>query len=111
MKQWKRICALVMSVLTMAPTVMGAVGCKDKEESSSSEKHSHNWTTSVTKEATCTEKGVKTKTCSVCGETETEEIEAGHSLVRYGAQQPTCTTIGWSAYEACENCDYTTKET
>ncbi|MFQ9390173.1 MAG: hypothetical protein ACLR1V_16500 [Coprococcus sp.] len=34
----------------------------------------------VTKEPTCTEKGVKTYTCTVCGETKTEEIPAaGHS--------------------------------
>ena len=41
--------------------------------------HTHSWDEGkVTKEATCTEKGVKTFTCS-CGETKTEEIEAlGH---------------------------------
>ena len=35
----------------------------------------------MTKEATCTEKGVKTYTCKNCGETKTEEIPAlGHSF-------------------------------
>ncbi len=110
MKQWKRICALLMSMLTMGTTILGA-GCKDEDvtESSNTETpHSHYWVTAVTKEATCTEKGVKTKTCSVCGEEEFEEIPAGHSIVKYGALIPTCITAGWDAYEECENCDHTT---
>ena len=42
--------------------------------------HVHTWNDGeVTKEATCTEKGVKTFTCTKCGETKTEEIAAlGH---------------------------------
>ncbi|MFQ9390174.1 MAG: hypothetical protein ACLR1V_16505 [Coprococcus sp.] len=40
----------------------------------------------VTKEATCTEDGVKTNTCTVCGETKTEIIPAvGH---QYGETGP-----------------------
>ena len=41
----------------------------------------HNWDSGVvTKEASCTEKGVKTYTCTKCGKTQTEEIPAlGHS--------------------------------
>ena len=49
----------------------------------------------VTKAATCTEKGVETRTCA-CGETETREIKAtGH---KFGAwtvtKAPTCTAKG-----------------
>lgn len=42
--------------------------------------HTHTWNEGVvTKEPTCTEAGVKTYTCTVCGETKTEAIEAlGH---------------------------------
>ncbi|MCD7754763.1 MAG: hypothetical protein LUJ09_00265 [Firmicutes bacterium] len=35
---------------------------------------SHSWTSTVTKEATCSSEGVKTYTCSVCGATKTETI-------------------------------------
>jgi len=35
-----------------------------------------------------------------------------HDLVHHDAKAPTCTEIGWDAYETCqrEGCDYTTKE-
>lgn len=47
--------------------------------SSSSGGHSHSYTSTVTKEPTCTEKGVRTYTCSYDGSTYTEEIPAlGH---------------------------------
>ena len=52
----------------------------------------HKWDNGVvTKAATCTEKGVKTYTCSVCKETKTEEIPAlGH---KYG-DDGKCTVCG-----------------
>ena len=31
-----------------------------------------------------------------------------HDLVQHEAQAPTCTEIGWEAYEDCKRCDYTT---
>ena len=31
-----------------------------------------------------------------------------HDLVPHEAQAPTCTEIGWDAYETCSRCDYTT---
>ena len=47
--------------------------------SSSGSSHSHSYASKITKEATCTEKGVKTFTCS-CGATYTEDIPAkGHN--------------------------------
>ncbi|MBR1747200.1 MAG: hypothetical protein IJ735_03180, partial [Clostridia bacterium] len=60
--------------------------------------------------ATCTEKGLKKRTCA-CGEEETEEIDAlGHDIVHHDGQAATCTEIGWAAYDACSRCDYTTYE-
>ena len=32
----------------------------------------------------------------------------GHDKVSHNAQAPTCTEIGWDAYETCSRCDYTT---
>jgi hypothetical protein len=32
----------------------------------------------------------------------------GHDLIDHAAQAPTCTEIGWDAYQTCSRCDYTT---
>ena len=41
----------------------------------------HNYTESITKQPTCTEPGIKTFTCSICGDSQTEEIPASaHSF-------------------------------
>ena len=63
----------------------------------------------VTKDATCTEKGEKTYKCTACGNTlRTEEIPAtGHTYIDHEAQAPTCTNKGWEAYQTCEKCQYT----
>ena len=43
-----------------------------------------------TKEPTCTENGIRTRTCSDCGETEDEEVPAlGHNFV-----EEVCTECG-----------------
>ena len=31
----------------------------------------------------------------------------GHAYVNHAAQAPTCTAVGWNAYQTCANCDYT----
>lgn len=50
----------------------------------------HTYTESITKEASCTEAGTKTLTCSKCGDTKTEAIEAkGHSY-----KDGVCTVCG-----------------
>ena len=55
-------------------------------------------------EATCIAKAV----CETCGE-EYGEFDANkHTLVQKDAKAPTCTEIGWDAYESCTECDYTT---
>ena len=36
------------------------------------------------------------------------ELPAQHDLEHHAAKAPTCTEIGWDAYEACSRCDYTT---
>ncbi|MBQ6439969.1 MAG: Ig-like domain-containing protein [Mogibacterium sp.] len=56
------------------------------------------------KEATCTENGLKTKSCLVCGHTETEEIPAGHVEKEIDAVEPTCTLPGLSAGKKCAVC-------
>ena len=76
------------------------------------EKHTHAYTSQTTTEATCTEKGVTTYTCS-CNDIYTEEIPAlGHDEKTHEAQAPTCTEIGWEEYVTCERegCEYSTRE-
>ena len=66
-------------------------------------------------EATCLENGsfdsvVYCSKCNVEVSRETKTVPAtGHTLESYPSQEPTCTENGWGAYEACKNCDYTTK--
>ena len=69
----------------------------------------HSYQENVTKAPTCEEAGLKTLTCSACGDTKTEELSAlGHNEISYEAKAPTCTAIGWDAYVKCTRCDYST---
>ena len=50
--------------------------------------------------ATCIRPG----TCTTCG----GSYYGGHDLEQHAAKAPTCTEIGWDAYETCSRCNYTT---
>ena len=54
--------------------------------------------------ATCSTKAV----CAVCGKEYGEKDPNNHALEQHAAKAPTCTEIGWNAYEACSRCNYTT---
>ena len=56
--------------------------------------------------ATCTTKAV----CEVCDAEYGEKDPNNHALVHPHAKAPTCTEIGWDAYETCSRCDYTTRK-
>ena len=56
--------------------------------------------------ATCTAKAV----CKVCGGEYGEKDPKNHDLVQYAAKAPTCTEIGWDAYDRCIRCGYTTRK-
>ena len=69
------------------------------------EQHTHNYTGSITKEATCTEAGVRTYTCS-CGDSYTENIPAtGHSYVSKVTKAATTTEEGIMTY-TCSKCGH-----
>ena len=57
-----------------------------------------------TETPTCT----KGKTCEKCGAEYGEKDPNNHDLVHHDAKAPSCTEIGWNAYEACSRCNYTT---
>ena len=56
--------------------------------------------------ATCSAKAV----CEVCGGEYGEKDSNNHDLEQHAAKAPTCTEIGWNAYEGCtrSGCNYTT---
>ena len=56
--------------------------------------------------ATCSAKAV----CVECGGEYGEKDPNNHDLVHFRAKAPTCTEIGWDAYEACSRCDHTTRK-
>ena len=56
--------------------------------------------------ATCTAKAV----CEVCGGEYGEKDSNNHDLVQHAAKAPTCTEIGWDAYDRCIRCGYTTRK-
>ena len=50
----------------------------------------------------------KGKICEKCGAEYGEKDPNNHDLVHHDAKAPSCTEIGWNAYEACSRCNYTT---
>ena len=65
--------------------------------------------------ATCTSEAVYYKSCACGLASSTETFTSGaidpenHALVHHEAQAPTCTAVGWEAYDTCSRCGYTTK--
>lgn len=56
--------------------------------------------------ATCSAKAV----CVECGGEYGEKDSNNHDLVQHAAKAPTCTEIGWDAYDRCIRCGYTTRK-
>ena len=56
--------------------------------------------------ATCSAKAV----CETCGGEYGEKDPNNHDLVQHAAKAPTCTEIGWDAYDRCIRCGYTTRK-
>ncbi len=73
----KKIVRTLVSVIVAFAALCGITACSDDEKECE-----HEWNSGkVTVEATCTEEGEMTYTCSLCGETKTEDIDAlGHDF-------------------------------
>lgn len=67
----------------------------------------HSWDDGdVTTEPTCTEAGVMTYTCYICGTTDTKPIDAlGHDPVTDEAVEPDCEDTGLTEGSHCARCD------
>lgn len=55
-------------------------------------------------EATCT----AAAKCGGCSQSYGNSNPNNHALVHHEAQAPTCTAVGWEAYDTCSRCTYTT---
>ncbi len=55
-------------------------------------------------EATCT----AAAKCGGCGQSYGNTNLNNHALVHHEAKAPTCTAVGWEAYDTCSRCTYTT---
>ena len=71
----------------------------------------HDYKQTSKKNATCSKDGSITYTCSVCGKTKTETIDAtgDHNYERSGTVKATCTEIGYYTLK-CSTCGDTRKE-
>ena len=101
-----RLLVLVMA-LVMTLVVASCNKPTDTDGTTTEAPHEHAFDAGkVTKEATCTEKGVKTFTCA-CGETKTEEIKAlGHNTEGTVAHKDaTCTEAGVEGGTYCTRCN------
>ena len=75
MKAFTKVLLGVMSLVCVGATV-ALVGCSDKDECK------HQWEGVVIKEATCTEKGLTTDVCALCGDDFSKILPAlGHDYV------------------------------
>jgi len=70
---------------------------------------SHSYSSKITKQATCTASGIKTYTCSKCGDSYTETIPAlGHNYTTKTIA-PTCTEKGYTLH-TCTRCGNSYKD-
>ncbi|MBQ8670583.1 MAG: class B sortase, partial [Oscillospiraceae bacterium] len=66
----------------------------------------HSYTSTVTKESTCKEKGTTTYKCDLCKHTYTEDIPASHNFKAGEVIAPTATERGYTIY-TCDKCGAT----
>lgn len=89
------------------PTETTPPATEPEETTPTQPTHKHSYSSKVTKAATCTEKGVKTFTCS-CGNSYTEDIKAtGHSYSAKTTKEPTCTEKGVKTFTCKCSSSYT----
>ena len=100
MKKVKLTLAILV-ILALAVFTLTACGNKSKCE--------HDYSYVTIKEPTCTEKGIESGVCSLCGDDTTKHIDSlGHDEVSHEAKAATCTEKGYDAYVTCSRCGYTT---
>lgn len=105
----KKVLYSVLAMLSVGTLAVSMSGCgvTDKiKEKIDQARCEHEWNEGEeTKAASCTETGEWTKTCNVCGKTETEDIEKlSHVAVYVEEVAPTCSENGISDGTICHDC-------
>ena len=75
------------------------------------EPHVHTWGDYTVIFDDCEHGKVEERKCTVCSEADpVQKVDRapGHDLEHHEAKAPTCSEIGWDAYDKCKRCDYTT---
>lgn len=110
MKRNIKMMITVLAVCAVSAMAMMFTGCSvtDKiKQKIDQARCEHEWNDGeVTKEATCTELGELTKTCTLCEKTEKEDIEKiDHVAVYVDAVLPTCVEKGLADGTVCSVCE------
>ena len=105
----KKILAKLALVLIISVLVSTVTGCGIIDQIAGNDDghthHTHQYTEQITKAPTCTEKGVKTFTCS-CEDSYTEEIDMiPHTAVVDPAVKAGCETTGLTEGKHCSVCN------
>ena len=102
----RKIGIIILLLLLLIAVVLGVVIILNNNKSDACE---HEYSSTVTKEASCEEGGILTYTCTKCEDSYTENIAPlGHDEQSHEAKAPTCTEKGWDSYVTCTRCEYTT---
>ncbi len=100
MKFWKLMLVMVLVLATIVTLAACGGDGNDTGDgtndnvSGGNKNCDHVYDSAITKKATCTETGVMTYTCSMCGASYTEDIPLGDHDYVEKAVKPTCTTPG-----------------
>ncbi len=92
--------------ITVAPTGSGSQTAAEATSQPTATPHTHNYTSYVLKEANCTEKGIRSFTCT-CGSNYAESIELNmnNHTFRSVVIPATTSTVGYTVY-TCVRCNY-----
>ena len=65
----------------------------------------HSWSEWTEPAVSCTQGGKRTRSCTVCGDKQTDTLDAlGHEMQHYAAKEATCGASGTKAHYYCEQC-------
>lgn len=65
----------------------------------------HSWSEWTEPAVSCTQGGEKTRFCTVCGDKQTDTLDAwGHEMQHYAAKEATCESAGNIEYYGCGRC-------
>ncbi len=102
MKRTRRILSVSLLVCLVSQCMLGLTSCNDECQNAEWSE----WT--VTTEPTCTEAGVRTRTCKGCAVTETEPIAAlSHSFTKYAHDHNATCLANMTETATCDRCQVT----